>query len=70
MTFPIGGSKDAVYHFLRQHGFIMSNWSDKHWTRHDGLELHVYGTGSMARISKDGTVLADAPLAEAVAKAK
>ena len=48
--FPVGGRKDYVFAFLQQHGFIMSTWSDKHWTRADGLRLHVYGTGSMARI--------------------
>ncbi len=66
--FPVGGSKDAVFSFLRDHGFIMSKWSDKHWVRHDGLSLHVYGTGSMARIRNDdtGQIIADAPLDKAV----
>lgn len=68
--FPVGGSKDAVYNFLRDHGFVMSKWSDKEWHRADGLTLNVYGTGSKARIqNKDGTVLADDALAIAVAVA-
>lgn len=65
--FPIGGSRDKVYSFLRIHGFIMSDWSDKHWHRADGINLRVYGTGSMAIITaKDGHVIADAPLDKAV----
>lgn len=48
----------------------MSKWSDKHWTRADGLQLVVYGTGSKARITKDGVVIADDALETAIAAAK
>ena len=69
--FPAGGSREPVYNFLRGHGFVMARYSDKLWTRADGLELTVYGAGSMARVhNKDGKIIADAPLAEAVAKVK
>ena len=58
--FPVGGSRDAVYSFLRSHGFVMSSWSDKHWGRADGLSLVIYGVGSKARIhNQDGALLAD-----------
>lgn len=67
--FPVGGSKDRVYSFLRGHGFVMSDWSDKHWQRADGLSLHVYGTGSRARIyDKDKNLLVDDALDYAVLK--
>jgi hypothetical protein len=66
--FPVGGPREPVYSFLRQHCYMMSRHSDKAWKRADGVELHLYGAGSMAQITKDGKVLADAPLAEAVAK--
>ena len=67
--FPIGGSRQNVYSFLQSKGFIQSRHSDKEYHRHDGLRLHLYGTGSMARIY-DGTVLLyDDELAKAVARA-
>jgi hypothetical protein len=66
--FPVGGPREPVYAFLRSCGFQMSNWSDKRWTRADGIEVHVYGTGSMALVIKDKQVLADGPLAEVVGK--
>ena len=69
--FPVGGPREPVYNFISHNGFLQSRNNDKCWLRADGVELHLYGTGSMARIfSKDGKLLADAPLAEAVAKVK
>ena len=69
--FPIGGPRQPVYDFLQSHGFLMSRNNDKWYLRADGVELHLYGTGSMARIyGKDGKMLVDAPLAEAVAKTR
>lgn len=70
IQFPVGGSRQRVYDYLRNRGFIMSNWSDKHWERADGLHVHVYGTGSRARCLKDGKVIADGPLDEAVEEAR
>ena len=72
--FPVGGSKDAVFKFLGSYGFIMSKWSDKHWLRADGLSVHVYGSGSQARVYDKGhtagdRLLADGPLEAAVNKA-
>ena len=71
MEFQVGGAREMVYNFLRNHGFMMSRWSDKVWARVDGVTVNVYGAGSMARINdKDGKLLVDAPLAEAVAKVR
>ena len=64
-VFPAGGPREPVYSFLREHGFTMGRYSDKLWTRSDGMEVSVYGAGSMARIhNQDGKLLADGPLAE------
>ena len=67
-AFPIGGPREPVYNFLTQYGFMMSRNNDKSWLRPaDGVEVHIYGTGSMARVfSKEGKLLVDAPIAEAV----
>jgi hypothetical protein len=61
-TFPIGGSRQAVYDALRLRSFVMSGWSDKHWTRIDGVKAHIYGAGSMLQLS--GPVVDDGPLGE------
>jgi hypothetical protein len=68
--FPVGGERDKVYSFLRSNGYIMSDWSDKHWTRADGVNLHLYSSGSRARITKSGQVIADDALDIAVINAK
>jgi hypothetical protein len=68
-TFPAGGSRQAVYQFMRDHGFVMSAHSDKQWHR-NGLEAHIYGAGSMARVfTKLGAQLTDKPLEAAIADA-
>ena len=66
--FPAGGSRQSVYDFMQQHGFLMSRHSDKCWMRPaDGVEAHIYGTGSMARVfSKDGQMLEDGDLDQVV----
>ena len=65
--FPVGGPREPVYRFLLGHGFTMNKGNDKHWTRADGIELHIYGTGSMARITDiQGSVMADSRLDIAV----
>lgn len=56
--FPVGGSRDVVYDFLMRRGFIMSKWSDKCWLRADDVVLHLYGSGSKARITRFNKVLA------------
>lgn len=68
--FPVGGYKDDVFAFLQKHGFVMSEWSDKHWTRSDGLKLHIYGTGSMARIYRNDKLIADGLIEETVRENK
>ena len=68
--FPVGGEREPVYSFIRDNGYRM-DWCDKYWKRADGVTLHLYGAGSMARITNaDGKLLAEAPLAEAVAKTR
>ena len=57
--FPVGGSREPVYAFMRQHGFMESRWSDKVWHRADGIQATIYGAGSMLRIVKDGAVVAE-----------
>jgi hypothetical protein len=52
--FRIGGERQPVYEFMRDYGFVMSKWSDKVWTRADGLQASIYGAGSMVRLSRDG----------------
>ena len=66
--FPVGGSKDAVFSFMEKQGFLMSSHSDKCWLRPaDGIEAHIYGVGSMARIfNQDGKLLADDKIGKAV----
>ncbi len=48
--FPVGGPRQPVYDLMRQLGFSESNWSDKVWRSADGLEVTIYGAGSMARV--------------------
>lgn len=57
--YPAGGPREPVYALMRRLGFSMSNWSDKFWNSADGIEVSIYGAGSMARISR-----ADAPHGE------
>ena len=66
--FPVGGSRQNVYSFMQQQGFLMSRHSDKCWLRPaDGVEAHIYGTGSMARVfNKEGKMLVDADLDQAI----
>jgi hypothetical protein len=66
-AFPIGGPRQAVYDALRSRGFVMSGFSDKWWQRADGLEAHVYGSGSRLRLRRESELevkLADGPMAE------
>ena len=64
--FPIGGEREPVYAFMQSHGFIKSDWSDKVWERADGVKASIYGTGSMARVTLDGSILADDDLDRAI----
>lgn len=69
--FPVGGSREKVYSFMQQHGFLMSRHSDKCYLRADGVEAHIYGVGSMAMIfNRDGKLLHDDELYKAVIAAK
>lgn len=53
MQFPIGGLREPVYDYMRRLGFVESNWSDKIWTRADGLGACIFGAGSMVQLGKD-----------------
>lgn len=65
--FPIGGPRQAVYDALTSRQFTMSNFSDKHWTRADGLGAHVYGTGSRLSLRYNGQQVADGLMADVLA---
>ena len=67
--FPVGGPREPVYAFMRQHGFVMSNWSDKVWTRADGMFANIYGAGSRMRLIKDGAEIADGTIQAAMCAA-
>ncbi len=51
--YPVGGPREPVYALMRNLGFSMSNWSDKFWHSADGIEVSIYGAGSMAHISRN-----------------
>lgn len=52
--YPVGGARGPVYALMRGLGFSMSNWSDKFWRSADGIDVSIFGTGSMARITFAG----------------
>lgn len=52
--YPVGGPREPVYALMRGLGFSMSNWSDKFWRSADGIEVSIFGAGSMARTSLAG----------------
>jgi hypothetical protein len=66
-AFPIGGPRQPVYDALKNVGFVMASFGDKHWDRADGIHAHVYGTGSMLRLTRGQETLIEAPIAEALA---
>ena len=70
--FPVGGEREPVYAFLRQHGYVMDGANDKRWHHYRGRTLHLYGAGSMARITDNDTetVIVDAALDVAVTVAE
>lgn len=49
MQYPVGGPREPVYALMRKLGLSESNWSDKFWRGADGIEVSIFGTGSMAR---------------------
>lgn len=57
--YPVGGPRQPVYDLMRGLGFSMVKFSDKTWTSADGLEVQIYGAGSMARLT-----VADTPQGE------
>ena len=49
--YPAGGPREPVYNLMRKLGLSESKWSDKFWRSADGIEVLIFGAGSMARIS-------------------
>lgn len=66
--FPINGPRQPVYAFMRDLGFSMSHWSDKFWHSPDGIEVSIYGAGSMARIRIAGTESGECALGDLPAR--
>ena len=54
MKYPVGGPREPVYALMRKLGLSESNWSDKFWRGADGIEVSIFGAGSMARLSLAG----------------
>lgn len=52
--YPVGGPRERVYDLMRKLGLSESKWSDKFWRSADGIEVSIFGAGSMARISLAG----------------
>jgi hypothetical protein len=61
-NYPAGGPREPVYELMRSLGFSMSNWSDKFWNSADGIEVSIYGAGSMARLSLFGDLKGECEL--------
>lgn len=59
--YPVGGSRQAVYSLMERLGFKMSQSSDKKWTDRTGIQVHIFGAGSMARVYS-GKTTAEIPL--------
>ena len=64
MTFvyPVGGPREPVYALMRKLGLFESGWSDKVWHSADGIEITIYGAGSMARVFLSGTAKGECAL--------
>jgi len=60
--YPVGGPRQPVYDLMRQLGFSESNWSDKIWKSADGIEITIFGAGSMARVSVAGAAKGECEL--------
>ena len=58
-TYPVNGPREPVYDLMRNLGFSMAKWTDKVWNSADGIEVSIYGAGSMARVR-----IAEAPKGE------
>ena len=52
--YPVGGERELVYALMRGLGFSVAKWTDKVWNSADGIEVSIFGAGSMARLSLRG----------------
>lgn len=62
--YPVGGPREPVYALMRNLGLSESNWSDKFWRSADGIEVAIFGAGSMARYSLAGVPKGECELAK------
>lgn len=70
--FPVCGSRQAVYDFMKENGFKMAgHHGDKEWHLDRGpvlgkLRAHIYGAGSKVRVYRDSDnlLVAEGPLEE------
>jgi hypothetical protein len=51
VKYPVGGPRQPVYDLMSKLGFSVAKWTDKVWNSADGIQVSIYGAGSMARIS-------------------
>lgn len=54
--YPAGGPREPVYALMRSLGFSMATFGDKTWTSADKITVHIYGAGSMARITDEAHI--------------
>jgi len=68
--FPVSGDRQAVYAFMREHGFkLAGTGGDKHWIRSDGVEARIYGAGSRLIVyGKGNKIIANDRIEEAMTK--
>lgn len=64
MQYPAGGPREPVYALMRSLGLSESDWSDKFWRGADGIEVSIYGAGSMAHVSLAGVWQGDYELGQ------
>ena len=68
LKYPVGGPRQPVYDLMRSLGFSMEKFGDKHWKSADGIHVHIYLTGSMARIYRGDTLHGECQLDDLAAR--
>jgi hypothetical protein len=51
--YPVGGPREPVYQLMRDLN-LSRVWGYKHYRSADGIDVHIYGAGSMARVMREG----------------
>ncbi len=67
VKYPVGGPREPVYALMRELG-LSRVWGDKHYRSADGIDVHIYGAGSMARILRAGKIIGECKLGELTAR--